>query len=411
MSLVPLTPDDLDLRDFPYMPLDAIRLRDSDMASLATGDEFRAAVLLWCAAWHQVPAASLPSDDRMLAKLAGYGRDVAAWCEVKEGALRGFVECSNGRLYHPVISDKAIEADSKRVLNKSRTEKANARWTGGDQTDGTHSHKRHERLYAARKRGRHTPMEWMAMLNFCGNKCGKCGSKKNVCKDHILAIVLGGSDAIDNLQPMCGSCNSRKGNDTTDFRPVGWRDLFSCDEAPDAMSNASSRGVECHAERLQENRSEENRSEDKTDSRAVETTRPKVDLDFDEFWGAYPKRDGANPKFPAQKKFKVFVKSGIAASTIIDAAKRYAAEMRSKGKERTEFVMQAETWLNRRSWGDYTELIIAPEVAAAHGYVHVMSDTPQWNAWTKHLGKSIPTDKRGGWLFPSEHPPVTEAAE
>lgn len=33
------------------------RLRDSDIATKAKGDEFRCAVLLWCAAWHQVPAA------------------------------------------------------------------------------------------------------------------------------------------------------------------------------------------------------------------------------------------------------------------------------------------------------------------------------------------------------------------
>lgn len=72
----PLTPIDLDLRAFGFMPLEVVRLRDSDLAALATGDEFRGAVLLWCASWHQVPAASLPNDDRLLAKFAGFGRDL-----------------------------------------------------------------------------------------------------------------------------------------------------------------------------------------------------------------------------------------------------------------------------------------------------------------------------------------------
>jgi hypothetical protein len=120
----PLTPIDLDLRDFGFMPLEVVRLRDSDLAALATGDEFRAAVLLWCAAWHQVPAASLPNDERLLAKLAGFGRDLKGWKNVASEALRGFVECTDGRLYHPVIADIAIESGGKKTKQKSKTSKA-----------------------------------------------------------------------------------------------------------------------------------------------------------------------------------------------------------------------------------------------------------------------------------------------
>ena len=110
----PLTPADCDLRGFRYMALDVVWLRDSEIAVIPTGDEFRAAVLLWCSAWHQVPAASLPTDDRLLASLAGCGRDLENWHAVKSGALRGFVECSDGRLYHPVVAQKASEAWEKK---------------------------------------------------------------------------------------------------------------------------------------------------------------------------------------------------------------------------------------------------------------------------------------------------------
>lgn len=110
----PLVPAHIDLRDFAFMPLDVARLRDSAIVDEVSGDEFRAAILLWCAAWHQVPAGSLPNDPKQLSKFAGYGRVVDEWAKVSEGALYGWVECSDGRLYHPVIAEKAIEAWEKK---------------------------------------------------------------------------------------------------------------------------------------------------------------------------------------------------------------------------------------------------------------------------------------------------------
>ncbi len=118
----PLTAADCDLRDFAFMPLDVVRLRDSDIAALSTADEFRSAVLLWCAAWHQVPAASLPDDDRVLAQLAGYGRVVAEWKKVRDGALRGWVKCADGRLYHPVVAEKARDAWAAKHEQRYKTE-------------------------------------------------------------------------------------------------------------------------------------------------------------------------------------------------------------------------------------------------------------------------------------------------
>lgn len=120
----PLTPIDLDLRDFAYMPLEVVLLRDSSLAVVASGDEFRAAVMLWCASWHQVPAASLPNDERLLANLAGFGRDLKGWRTVSDMSMRGFILCSDDRFYHPVIADKALEAGTKR--RRQRTQTANA---------------------------------------------------------------------------------------------------------------------------------------------------------------------------------------------------------------------------------------------------------------------------------------------
>jgi hypothetical protein len=120
-----LTPSGCDLTDFAFMPLDVARLRDSELASNETPEACWAAVLLWAASWHQVPAASIPNDEKWIAKQAGYaqrGKIDRAWADVRDGALRGFVECDDGRLYHPVVAEKACEAWKSKLAHRWRTE-------------------------------------------------------------------------------------------------------------------------------------------------------------------------------------------------------------------------------------------------------------------------------------------------
>jgi len=103
----PLTPPGCDLRDFPFLPIDVQRLLTSETWVLGTADEKAAAITLWLACWHQVPAASVPNNDRMLAHLSQAG---SKWPKVKEHALRGWVDGGDGRLYHPVVAEKALAA-------------------------------------------------------------------------------------------------------------------------------------------------------------------------------------------------------------------------------------------------------------------------------------------------------------
>jgi hypothetical protein len=99
----PLIPRDVDLRSFDTMPLKVQELRESGFGARSSGDEFRAGVMLWCASFHQVPAGSVPSDDFDLSILAGYGRAVDAWKRLRSGALHGFVDGGDGRLYHKTV--------------------------------------------------------------------------------------------------------------------------------------------------------------------------------------------------------------------------------------------------------------------------------------------------------------------
>jgi hypothetical protein len=125
----PMVPPDVDLRDFAFMPLDIIRLFGSRFHAIASDAEWRAGVTLWCRSWHQVPAASLPDDDVELCRLAELGRDLKTWKALRAGALHGWVLCSDGRLYHSVVADKARDAWDRKQKQRERSRKGNAkRW-------------------------------------------------------------------------------------------------------------------------------------------------------------------------------------------------------------------------------------------------------------------------------------------
>lgn len=88
-----------------------------------------------------------------------------------------------------------------------------------------HPERCHEqsRIKYLRKRdadGFHTDMQWSKLLELCGNKCLICGETKNLTRDHIVPLAWGGTDSIENIQPLCHKHNSKKhASVAVDYRP------------------------------------------------------------------------------------------------------------------------------------------------------------------------------------------------
>ena len=95
-------------------------------------------------------------------------------------------------------------------------------WRGG--VSQTESHRRWKkknpermahlkaRRYARERgaEGGHTLEEWEQLKKKHGFKCAVCGLKKPLTKDHIIPLSENGTDNIENIQPLCRNCNSKK---------------------------------------------------------------------------------------------------------------------------------------------------------------------------------------------------------
>ncbi len=65
--------------------------------------------------------------------------------------------------------------------------------------------------------------EWLLIKKKYGNKCLACGvseEKVAITLDHIIPIIHGGRHSIDNVQPLCKSCNSKKATKIIDYRNI-----------------------------------------------------------------------------------------------------------------------------------------------------------------------------------------------
>lgn len=66
--------------------------------------------------------------------------------------------------------------------------------------------------------GSHTAEEFEEICKYYDYRCLCCGEVLPLEADHIIPVSKGGSSDIDNIQPLCRSCNASKGDDVRDYR-------------------------------------------------------------------------------------------------------------------------------------------------------------------------------------------------
>lgn len=77
--------------------------------------------------------------------------------------------------------------------------------------------------FKKRQNGSHTLLEWQnvkAIFNWTCPSCYKTEPEIKLEADHIVPISKGGSDNIENIQPLCRSCNASKSAKTIRYESV-----------------------------------------------------------------------------------------------------------------------------------------------------------------------------------------------
>jgi len=137
-------PADCDCTDLDGFMLNVERLMASELVALSSHEVVAAALFLWCRAWKQKPAASLPDDERVLAAFSRL--PLPRFRKLRDEALRGFVKCSDGRFYHPVLAEEARKAFERKTAFRKKREtdaerlrkwRETQRETGGETSDET----------------------------------------------------------------------------------------------------------------------------------------------------------------------------------------------------------------------------------------------------------------------------------
>lgn len=187
----PLVPPEVDLRGLDYLPFFGNHLFGSEFNARCSDAEWRAGVTLWWAAWNQQPAGSLPDDDLALCRLADLGRDLKLWRKIKDNALRGFVLCSDGRLYHRFLCKQVMVAWEKRVQERERKRKWREKRHGQD-ADGDGDKDRDEtgtRVGTGQGRNGLVPSDGNGR-DVTGRDVNTIGSKERIGRDTTPAVDL-----------------------------------------------------------------------------------------------------------------------------------------------------------------------------------------------------------------------------
>jgi hypothetical protein len=168
-------------------------------------------------------------------KLAENGIKICASCGIQKSYLE-FHKDKNRSDGH-YSNCKSCESKRGKKKYKNNAKKINKRHSKNYYKKKKYYQEKHKEWYfanpgysqhrAIRRRalerkaeGSYTQEEFETLCQRYGNICLCCGKRKKLSVDHIVPLSKGGKNSIDNIQPLCITCNKKKATKTIDYRPM-----------------------------------------------------------------------------------------------------------------------------------------------------------------------------------------------
>lgn len=130
--------------------------------------------------------------------------------ETKALAVKRSARCLSKNLHlqerKRTIDAEYARTEKGRAVNNQATKKY-AKTEKGKITQKNSKHRRR----ALEATGSVTAQEWQLKLKEHCGCCANCGANERIEMDHIYPLSKGGEHHIDNIQPLCRSCNASKG--------------------------------------------------------------------------------------------------------------------------------------------------------------------------------------------------------
>lgn len=182
---------------------------------------------------------------------------------------------------------------------------------------------------------------WHFVALLCCKGSGILDEKDPILKRRKVAIKLGLSQAeLDEVVRRLAEVNLVT-NET--LQPVSWnKRQYKSDNSTERVRRCRER------KKQQSDETEVKRFRNAPDTEVLSNDKTYT-VDFEEFWKAYPKREGSNPKKPAAQKYKSALKRATH-DEIMEGVNAYAAHCVSKQITSTGYVAQAQTWLAQDRW-------------------------------------------------------------
>lgn len=113
----PPYPSEIRARGFPF-EVDWERIDQSDTWTLCDPSIRPWLLMLWAKSWSSSPCGTWPNNEKLIA--ARIGMEYRSFAQHREMLMRGWFEASDGRLYHPVISELVLKMCKVRVKDAKR---------------------------------------------------------------------------------------------------------------------------------------------------------------------------------------------------------------------------------------------------------------------------------------------------